>query len=77
MQKQNDGIYQDHTGNWNHPKNIENIPQQHAWKVWHQGSKDNSRVGHCAVASESGNAKKKNPPKWEVTLHVSHTVTTK
>ena len=59
MQKQNGDAYQDHRGNWNHPKSIQKIPQQHAWKECHQGSKDSIPIGYCAVTSESNNAKKK------------------
>ena len=60
MQKQNDDIYQGHRGNWNHPQNIQKTPQQHACEEWHQETKENNYIGHCAVTSESSNTKEQN-----------------
>ena len=44
-------------GNWNHLRIIQTITEQHTWKARHQGTTDNSRIGHSTHTSEATNEK--------------------
>jgi hypothetical protein len=45
------------TGNWNHLKITQKIPEQHTGKALNQGTTENSHIGHGTHASESTDIK--------------------
>ena len=49
-------------GNWNHFKIIQKIPEQHTGEA-HQGTTENSHIGHGTHTSESTNVK------VQITMH--------
>ena len=44
---------QSNTGNCNHLKIIQTVPEQHTWTALHQGTTDNSHTVHCTHIAES------------------------
>jgi len=44
-------------GDWDHHKIIQKIPEQHNWKVRHQGTTQSSHMWHCEHTPESTNVK--------------------
>jgi hypothetical protein len=50
-------IPRNNTGNWNHLKIIQKIPEQHTGKVRNQGTTENSHTGHSTHTSESTDVK--------------------
>jgi hypothetical protein len=43
--------------NWNHPRIIHKIPEQHVSKARNQGTAENSHIGHCQHTVESADIK--------------------
>jgi hypothetical protein len=43
------------TGNWNHLRIIQKIPEQHTRKAWNPGTPENSRIRYSTHTSESTN----------------------
>ena len=39
--------------NWNHLKITRGIPEQHNWKVIHQGTTENTHMSHCKHTPQS------------------------
>jgi hypothetical protein len=45
------------TGNWNHLKIIQKIPEQRTRETRNHGTSENSHIGHCKHISESTDVK--------------------
>jgi hypothetical protein len=56
------------TGNWNHLKITQKIPEQHTERAQNQGTTENSHTGHCTHTSESSDVKVRNVKRGEVAL---------
>jgi uncharacterized protein YdaU (DUF1376 family) len=60
MVYENSSDISNNRGNWNHPKIIQEISEQHTGKARNQGTTENSHIGQRTHNAESTNVKIQN-----------------
>jgi hypothetical protein len=60
VEYENSSDISNNRGNWNHPKIIEEISEQHTGKARYQGTKENSHIGQRTLTAGSTNVKIQN-----------------